>query len=37
MRLEIGNFHVKDIVFGDTTKYEKGVLTIQQARSFGLC
>ncbi len=36
MRLEIGNFHVKDIVFGDTTKYEKGVLTInkQEALDF---
>jgi len=36
MRLEIGNFHVKDIVFGDTTKYENGVLTInkQEALDF---
>lgn len=36
MRLEIGNFHVKDIVFGDVTKYENGVLTInkQEALDF---
>ncbi|UYZ12610.1 glycine/sarcosine/betaine reductase component B subunit [Brevibacillus sp. WF146] len=30
MRLEIGNFHVKDIVFGETTSYQHGVLTINK-------
>lgn len=36
MRLEIGNFHVKDIVFGSVTKYENNVLTInkQEALEF---
>ena len=24
MKLELGNFYVKDIVFGDKTKYENG-------------
>ncbi|MBQ9629859.1 MAG: hypothetical protein IJR43_11460, partial [Synergistaceae bacterium] len=26
MKLEIGAFHVKDIVFGDKTAYSSGVL-----------
>lgn len=30
MRLEIGNFHVKDVVFGSETKYEKGILSINK-------
>lgn len=30
MKLEIGNFYVKDIVFGDELSYKDGVLTIQK-------
>lgn len=30
MRLEMGNFHVKDIVFGDRTSYADGVLTVDK-------
>lgn len=30
MRLEIGNFHVKDIVFGNENIYKDGVLTINK-------
>ncbi len=30
MRLEIGNFYVKDIVFGDTLSFGDGVLTIDK-------
>lgn len=30
MKLEIGNFYVQDIVFGDKTFYEYGVLTINK-------
>ena len=30
MRLEIGNFHVKDIVFGDQLSFRDGVLTINK-------
>ena len=30
MRLEIGNFHVTDIVFGDALSYKDGVLTINK-------
>lgn len=35
-RLEIGNFHVKDVVFGDSTKFENGILTInkEEAEAF---
>lgn len=33
MRLEIGNFHVKDVVFGDATQYQNGVLTIDKAEA----
>ena len=29
MKLEIGNFYVRDIVFGDRLSYQDGVLTIQ--------
>ncbi|MDO4265551.1 MAG: glycine/sarcosine/betaine reductase component B subunit [Eubacteriales bacterium] len=30
MKLELGNFYVKDIVFGSETKYENGVLTVNK-------
>lgn len=30
MKLEIGNFHVKDILFGDKTFYKDGILTINK-------
>ncbi|KYH33989.1 betaine reductase complex component B subunit alpha [Clostridium tepidiprofundi DSM 19306] len=30
MKLEIGNFHVKDIVFGDKTSFIDGILTINK-------
>ena len=30
MKLEIGNFYVRDIVFGDRLSYQDGVLTIQK-------
>lgn len=30
MKLEIGNFLVKDVVFGDSTKYEDGILSINK-------
>lgn len=30
MKLEIGNFHVKDIVFGDKLSFKDGVLTINK-------
>lgn len=30
MRLEIGNFYVKDIVFGNKLSYEDGILTIEK-------
>ncbi|MCF7935612.1 MAG: glycine/sarcosine/betaine reductase component B subunit [Synergistales bacterium] len=30
MRLELGSFHVKEIAFGDATRYEKGTLTINK-------
>lgn len=35
-RLEIGNFHVEDVVFGDVTKFENGILTInkEEAEAF---
>lgn len=29
-KLEIGNFHVKDIVFGEKTSYENGILTVNK-------
>jgi glycine reductase len=36
MKLEIGNFYVKDIVFGENNSFENGILTInkQQALDF---
>ena len=30
MRLEIGAFHVRDIMFGDKTEYSSGVLTVNK-------
>ena len=35
-KLEIGNFHVKDVVFGDETKFENGILSInkEEAENF---
>lgn len=30
MRLEIGNFYVKDVVFGNELSYEDGILTIEK-------
>lgn len=30
MKLEIGNFYVKDVVFGDKTFFENGILTINK-------
>lgn len=30
MKLEIGNFHVRDIQFGDKLSFLNGVLTIQK-------
>ena len=30
MKLELGHFHVKEVTFGDFTRFEKGVLTINK-------
>ena len=30
MKLKIGNFYVKDIIFGETTKFEQGILQINK-------
>ncbi|MFS8541667.1 MAG: glycine/sarcosine/betaine reductase component B subunit, partial [Tissierellales bacterium] len=30
MKLELGNFYVKDIVFGHKTSYSNGILTINK-------
>ena len=30
MKLEIGNFNVKDVVFGDKTLFEDGILSINK-------
>ncbi len=30
MSLEVGNFYVKDIVFGDVTEYKDGILTVNK-------
>lgn len=32
MKLEIGNFYVKDVVFGDKTFFENGILTINKKK-----
>lgn len=36
MKLEIGNFHVKDIVFGEKTIYENGILTINKEEALAV-
>jgi len=36
MKLELGNFHVRDITFGDRTKYENGVLTIDKEEALAV-
>lgn len=33
MKLEIGNFHVKDVVFGGKTEFKDGILTIDKAEA----
>lgn len=33
MRSEIGNFHVKDVIFGDKTSFKDGILTIDKAEA----
>ncbi len=33
MRLEIGNFYVKDIKFGDKLSFDDGVLTINKEKA----
>jgi Glycine/sarcosine/betaine reductase component B subunits. len=30
MKLEIGNFYVKDVLFGEETSYKDGILTINK-------
>lgn len=36
MRLEIGNFHVKDIQFGENTRYHNGILTINKVEALAV-
>lgn len=36
MRLEIGNFYVKDIVFGAKTEFKDGLLTINKEEALGV-
>lgn len=36
MRLEIGNFYVKDIKFGDKLSFDDGVLTINKEKALVL-
>lgn len=36
MKLEIGNFYVKDIIFGDKTFYSDGLLTINKEEALGV-
>lgn len=36
MKLELGNFYVKDILFGGETKYENGILTINKEEALEL-
>ena len=36
MRLEIGNFPVKDIRFGDQTSYHQGILTINKEEALAV-
>lgn len=33
MKLEIGNFYVKDIQFGEKTEYQDGILTVNEAEA----
>lgn len=36
MKLELGNFYVKDIVFGDKTAYANGILTINKEEALAV-
>lgn len=36
MKLKIGNFYVKDIIFGETTKFEQGILQINKEEALRL-
>ena len=36
MKLELGNFHVKDMEFGEETKFEKGILTINKEEALAV-
>ncbi|TYP50885.1 glycine/sarcosine/betaine reductase component B subunit [Thermosediminibacter litoriperuensis] len=36
MKLELGYFNVKNVVFGDTTRFENGVLTVNKKELAGL-
>ena len=36
MKLELGNFHVKDMEFGKETKFEKGILTINKEEALAV-
>ena len=36
MKLEMGNFHVKDMEFGDVTKFENGILTINKEEALAV-
>ncbi|MGB5823247.1 MAG: glycine/sarcosine/betaine reductase component B subunit [Proteocatella sp.] len=33
MKLEMGNFYVKDVIFGDSTSYSSGILTINKGEA----
>lgn len=36
MKLEVGHFYVQDVVFGETTSYEHGVLTINKEEALSV-
>lgn len=36
MKLKIGNFYVKDIIFGETTKFEQGILQINKKEALSV-
>lgn len=36
MKLELGNFYVKDILFGDNTEYANGILTINKEEALAV-
>ena len=36
MKLEIGNFHVKDIIFGSETGYKDGILTVNKEEALAV-